>query len=156
MNFQIDFIEKVKNRIKENLEGFNVQQFNYIPKGFNNNLIWHIGHLTSAICRRVFQTSNLDFPIDKNLVEVYKAGTKPEKVLGEQEIATLFVALDKVIDQLKLDYASKKFTAFQPWHNSSGDLIETFEDTISFSLYHIGLHFGYIQALKRNVLQENL
>ncbi len=156
MNFQIYLIERIRNRIKQNLEGFNVQQLNYIPKGFNNNLIWHIGHLSAIICLRVYKPAGLDFPIDSTIVETYKPNTKPEKVLNEQEIAVLFITFDKVINQLKIDYESGKFTKFEAWQSMSNDEIKTLEEALAFMVYHEGLHFGYILALKRSVLQENL
>lgn len=60
-------------------------QLNKIPDGFNNNLIWNIGHIIVAQQSLVYRGSNLPMYISDDLVNLYKPGTTPRGTTSQAE-----------------------------------------------------------------------
>jgi hypothetical protein len=59
------------------LSGYNLDQLNTIPEGFNNNLIWNIGHI--IVSQLLVINFGLPMMVSDELVEKYKrnqAGTQ--------------------------------------------------------------------------------
>ncbi|MEP0711071.1 MAG: DinB family protein, partial [Algoriphagus sp.] len=61
-------------------------QLNKIPEGFNNNLIWNIGHVIVVQQRLVYALSGLPMAISDELFAAYKPGTKPEEQVSEETV----------------------------------------------------------------------
>ncbi|MFI5138122.1 MAG: DinB family protein [Sphingobacteriales bacterium] len=130
-----------------------IEQLNEVPAGFNNNIIWNMGHIVAAQQGLCYKRAGLDTRIDESLFSLYKSGTKPEGFVdseGVEEIKTLL--LDN-LEQLETDYNNKIFTSYTAFTTRYGVEIGSIDDAIGFLPFHDGLHLGYILALKRVVLK---
>lgn len=150
MEFTFTNIENNRILFAKILEELTVEQLNTIPEGFNNNIFWNIAHATITSQLLCYKLSGLPFTIDEVWVESYKKGTKPEKDVSAEEIATLKQLLTETLTQLKADYASGKFANFQTYTVSTNNsTLQTVENALEFNEYHEGMHLGYVLAQKR-------
>jgi hypothetical protein len=45
---QLDILRQPRLKILNILESFSLEQLNMIPAGYNNNIIWNLGHMVAA------------------------------------------------------------------------------------------------------------
>ena len=55
--------------IAEYLEHYTLEQLNKVPEGFNNNLIWNIGHIVVVQQMLVYNLSGLPMMVSQEMVE---------------------------------------------------------------------------------------
>ncbi len=76
MDFTFDVFLKTRGFFKAYLEELSLAQLNAIPKGFNNNIIWNIGHSIVTEQILVYKLSGLKPNVSDALIEKYKKATK--------------------------------------------------------------------------------
>ena len=130
------------------LENLSLNDLNTIPKGYNNNIIWNIGHIIVTEQLLVYKLSGLPMQVSEELISKYMKGTKPEGNVTQEEVDDIKGLLFSTIQQTKTDYNNGKFTDFQEYVlSTTGNTLTKVEEAISFNLFHEGIHFGYIMAL---------
>ena len=68
-------------------ENYSLDQLNNIPNGFNNNLIWNIGHIVVTQQKLIYRGSDLQGYISDELFKKYQSRTKPtESVLDKKQM----------------------------------------------------------------------
>jgi hypothetical protein len=145
----IESIRNTRIHLLKLIENLSVDDLNKVPAGFNNNVIWNLGHLIAAQQSICYLRGGITTVIDENHIKLYKPGTKPEAPVSEEEILNMKELFLTEIDQFGKDYDGGLFAAYPAWTNGYGMDIHHIEDAISFVLFHEGLHRGYIMALKR-------
>ena len=151
MSTAIEIIKKPRIHIISLIEELSIEQLNEVPPGFNNNIIWNVGHLIAAQQGVCYKRADMDIRIDENVFLSYKSGTKPEGFIDSNEVEKISELLLTTIDQLESDYNNNSFTNYIPWITRYGVQLNNIDDAISFLPFHEGLHIGYIMALKRVV-----
>ncbi|WP_312193042.1 DinB family protein, partial [Sphingobacterium sp.] len=58
-------------------ENFSLEQLNRIPDGFNNNLIWNIGHIIATQHKLIYLGSEAKGHIPDEIFNRYQSGTSP-------------------------------------------------------------------------------
>ncbi|MFP9097631.1 DinB family protein [Flavobacterium sp. RHBU_24] len=105
---------KITRRLRElfsvYFENYTLEQLNKIPVGFNNNLIWNIGHIIVSQQSLVYKGSGLPANIDEVLFSLYARGTKPERDITQAEADELKTLLFSLTEKTEDDYASGLFT----------------------------------------------
>lgn len=139
--FMLDIISALDNSM-----------LNKIPDGFNNNIIWNVAHLISSQYGICYLRSNNEIP-DLEIFHSFKVGSKPERIISDEEIEYIKSLLFTSLDVLKADFTSGKLDNYAPWTTRYGVEIKNIQDGIAFLPYHEGLHLGYIMALKRVIAQ---
>lgn len=132
-------------------DDYSLDQLNKVPDGFNNNLIWNIGHIIVAQQSLIYNLSDLDGYLPDSLVELYKPGTKPTGLTTQAECDELKGLLTSLIDQTKADFQAGKFTTFRERTTRTGFHLATLEDAFQFNNYHEGLHLGYMMSIRKFV-----
>jgi len=135
----------------EYLNKYSLAQLNKIPSGFNNNLIWNIGHIIVAQQTLVYRLSDLPMYISNEQLELYKNGTKPTGNTTQQEVDELKVLLLSNIEKTKADLADKKFVTFTERLTLTGFLLSNLNDALEFNNYHEGMHLGMMMSLRKFV-----
>ena len=126
-----------------------LDQLNKIPQGFSNNLIWNIGHSIVVQQLLIYRASNQPVNISNNLINLYKTGTKPERIIIQTEVDELKELLISLISKTEEDYKKGVFTTYNELTLSTGFHIASFKDAVEFNNYHEGLHLGYMMALRK-------
>ncbi len=151
MQKYIDNIRQVNNTFVRLLDGLSIDQMNKIPEGFNNNIIWNFAHLLSVQQSLFYSLSGLPPKVDTAFINTYKRGSKPERMVSENEMAEIKQLFSNAISTFDDDYKAGIFKEFTTYTTSFGVVLTNIDDAIQFSIAHDGLHYGYAMALKHLV-----
>lgn len=133
------------------LDHYSLEQLNKIPEGFNNNLIWNIGHVIVAQQSLIYKGSNLPMNISDNLVDLYKPGTRPSGMTMQSEVNELKELLISLIPKTETDFHNGIFTAYNERTTTLGFHLASIKDALEFNNIHEGLHLGYMMCIRKFV-----
>lgn len=152
MDFIFAVLENSRSIFKSLLERHTLDQLNTIPHGFNNNIIWNVGHIVVTQQVLMYKLSGLPVPISEVLIQKYQKGTKPEQPVTSEEINELKSLLFSTLEQSRLDYKKNVFKTFMPYTvQTTGNALRTLEEAMQFALFHEGLHLGVVKGLSKSV-----
>lgn len=152
MDFIFEVLPNTRKYLKNVLENNSLEDLNKIPKGFNNNIFWNVAHLVVSQQVLVYKLSGLPLLVSEELVEKYKKGTKPEAPVTQSEVEEIKALLFNPIEKTKEDYYNGVFKEYQEYVVvTTGNTLRSVEDALQFTVFHEGLHIGYIQALSRAI-----
>lgn len=131
------------------LQNHSLEELNKVPTGFNNNLIWNIGHIVVVQQMLVYKLSGLPMMVSDALVANYKKGAKPEAPVLQTEVDEIQSLLFETINQTKLDYNNKIFKNYTEFTTMTGFTIKNIEDALSFNYYHEAMHTGIMMSIRK-------
>ena len=120
-----------------------------VPPGFNNHLLWNLGHIVVTQQVLCYELCGLAPRIDPALIARYRKGTRPTGPVSPEEVMTLFDLLPLTPAQVRADYEAGRLQGFRPYETSFGYRLSSIEDALHFNNVHEGLHLGYMMAQKR-------
>lgn len=151
MNKKIETIKNTRQHLLQFISDVSVDGLNEVPPGFNNNIIWNLGHLIASQQGVCYLRAGVKTRIDETLYLRYKPGTKPEGYSNGGEVEKIKNMLFASLDQFAEDYQNNVFANYNTWTTRYGVELAGINDAIEFLLFHEGLHAGYVMALKRLV-----
>src|SRR6202012_1397255 len=151
MNQQIDTLKKVRAFLLEGIKDLTTEQLNKIPAGFNNNIIWNLGHLIAAQQGMCYKRANLTPHINEEFWERFRTGSKPNGDVSADEIAEIKAMFLNKMDQLDADYNEHIFGGYAAWNTRYRVEITSIDGALKFLPFHEGLHSGVINTMKRLV-----
>lgn len=135
--------------IAEYLVNYTLEQLNKVPEGFNNNLIWNIGHIVVVQQMLVYNLSGLPMMVSQEMVDKYKRGSKPEHHVSQAEVDEIRSLLFETINQTKADLNSKIFKTYTEFTTLSGFTMRNVEDALAFNYYHEAMHIGMMMSIRK-------
>lgn len=155
MENQLNTFRSIRKAILALLEPLTDEQLNHVPTGFNNNLLWNLGHLLTTQQGIAYLRAGLAPVISEELMNRYKSGTKPEQAASSAEIIELKSLFLSIADTFEADIARGLFAAYPDWtHARTGIEVNGLTGVLGFLTFHESLHYGYMMAMKKTVLQE--
>jgi hypothetical protein len=151
MNEKIEVIRKTRNFLLTGIKELTIEQLNTIPPGFNNNIVWNLGHLVAAQQGICYARAGLKTWVSEDFFNSYKPGSKPEGNVNEQGIEEIKELLFSSLDILEQDYAKGLWTSYPAWSTRYGIELNSIDKAIDFLQFHEGLHSGNIFTMKRIV-----
>ncbi|OOQ58377.1 hypothetical protein BC343_11315 [Mucilaginibacter pedocola] len=148
---QIDIMRQPRMKILETLQAFSLDQLNTIPAGFNNNILWNLGHMVAAQQGVCYKRAGLPVHVSDSFFNAYKPDSKPEGYIGQEQFDEIKSLLENTLVQLEQDYQAGIFTNYPAWTTRYGVQIASIEDAIAFLPFHEGLHIGYIMGMRKLV-----
>jgi hypothetical protein len=149
MKREIERLKKTRTYLLDLIKDLSVEQLNEIPLGFNNNVIWNLGHLIVSQQGLCYLRAGLKPVVDEQYFTDYKPQTKPNFPIQEDEINRIKTLFLSILDKLETDYDQNSFSNYGTFTTPYGVEITNIDDAINFMLFHEGLHTGYIMAMKR-------
>lgn len=149
MKKEIEQLKKTRIYLLDLLKELSAEQLNEIPLGFNNNIIWNLGHLIVSQQALCYLRASLKPAVDEQYFNDYKPQTKPNLPIEEAEIKRIKTLFLSVLDKLEIDYDQGAFANYITFTTPYGVEITNIDDAIKFIPFHEGLHIGYIMAMKR-------
>jgi len=146
---QVEMLKSTREKILELISDLSAAQLNEIPGGFVNNIAWHVGHLVATQQSLCYQRAGAAMLITDTFFDCFKPGTKPEDFIDETGMEAIKRLFRSLPDRLEADKHNGVFENQVPWTNRYGVVINNIGETLSFVLFHEGLHLGYIMALRR-------
>jgi len=132
-------------------EKYTLEQLNKIPAGFNNNLIWNIGHIIAAQQFLIYKGSNNPMHVPDAFFDTYKAGTKPTGILSQLEADELKGLLMSLIVKTEEDLQNGIFKGYNERTTLTGFHLGSVKDAFEFNNYHEGLHLGCMMSIRKFV-----
>lgn len=140
-----------RDNIIQLAEGFSNDQLNSIPVGFNNNLVWNLGHVLVTQQLLVYRLSGLPSYLSDDVIDRFRKGTKPEALISEAEIGEIKQNLTELVEKTKEDWSAGKFESYKEYPTSFGVTLRSSADAMQFNNNHEALHLGYMMAMKKLV-----
>ncbi|WP_298397219.1 DinB family protein [Flavobacterium sp.] len=131
------------------LENYSLEELNKIPEGFNNNLIWNIGHIIVVQQLLVYKLSGLPILVSQEMIEKYQKGTKPEHNITEEEVDEIKVLLFSTVEKTKQDFADDLFQNYREFTSMSGFTMKSAANAIEFNNYHEAIHTGVMMQIRK-------
>jgi hypothetical protein len=148
---QIETVKKIRVFLLDGLKDLTTGQLNQIPAGFNNNIIWNLGHMIAAQQGICYRRAGATMRIGDDFWERFRTGSKPAGTVEATEIENIKTLFLSTIDQLVIDYDGSVFENYTSWTTRYGVEIANIKDAISFVPFHEGLHLGTIMTMKKLV-----
>ena len=150
MHFTLEVLSNTRKFYNKFLEKTSLDDLNKIPQGFNNNMIWNIGHIVVTQQLLAYKLSGLPMIVSDSMVAKYMKDTKPEGFVEQQEVDEIKQLLFSTIEKTKEDFNHSVFKNFQEYTvSTTGNVLSNIDDSFQFILFHEGMHLGYVMALFR-------
>lgn len=148
MDFTFQVLNNIRGIFKKIIEENTLEILNKIPEGFNNNIIWNIGHVVVSEQLLAYKLSGLEANLSEKLINTFRKDTKPEGDLNKEEVNEIKDLLLSTLAKTKKDYDSGVFKKYNPYTvSTTGNTLNTIDDALQFILTHEGIHYGYVLAL---------
>lgn len=137
--------------LEDYLQNYSLEQLNKVPEGFNNNLIWNIGHIIVVQQLLVYKLSGLPTMISDEMISKYQKGTKPEADVTQEEIDDIKQLLYVTVEQTQADFDNQIFKTYHEFTNNLGFTIRSAEGAIAYNYYHEAMHLGMMMSIRKFV-----
>ncbi|NCO62785.1 MAG: DinB family protein [Flavobacteriales bacterium] len=152
MHFSLEVLTNTRIFFNKYLEKTALEDLNKIPQGFNNNIIWNVGHIVVTQQLLAYKLSGLPMMVSETLIAKYMKGTKPEGFVSQKEVDEIKKLLFDTIEQTKKDFDDNLFKNFHEYTvSTTGNILINIDDAFQFILFHEGIHLGYVMALSRAI-----
>lgn len=151
LDYNLHLLTVNRKNILAIAEQLTLEQLNHIPAGYNNNIIWQMGHILVSQQLLHYGLSSLPMLVDDEMISHYKNGTRPTYYVNQLEVDQIKRLLLSTIDNLADDYKSNRFQSYKTWTVGVGASLNNIEEALTFNNVHEGLHYGCILMLKKFV-----
>ncbi|SHK70395.1 DinB family protein [Epilithonimonas mollis] len=132
-------------------ENYSLDQLNKVPNGYNNNLIWHIGHIIVTQQKLIYRGSHFPGYISDDLLVKYQSGTKPDAYIPQKEADELKTLLTSLIEPTIDDFLKGIFLNYNERTTGTGFHLSSITDAFECNNYHEGMHLGYMLSIRKFV-----
>ena len=149
MNNKIATVKQIRQFLLNRISELTTDQLNEIPAGFNNNIIWNLGHLVAAQQGICYVRPGIRPAVDEKYILLYQPGTKPEQYVDSNEVEIIKQLLITSLDQFETDYQNNLFVNYEAYTTAFGIELKNIDDAIAILPFHEGVHSGYIMSLRK-------
>lgn len=152
MDFTFKVLENTRGIFKKIIENNSLENLNKIPKGFNNNIIWNIGHVVVSEQLLAYKLSGLESSLSDEMINKYRKDSKPNGDLSQAEVNEIKDLLLTTLEKTKEDYYDDVFENYNAYTvSTTGNTLTNIDEALEFVAIHEGLHYGYVLALLKAV-----
>lgn len=151
MKRHFEYLRVTRNNVLKLIENLDLAQLNKIPAGFNNNLVWNLGHIVATQQLLCYGLSGLSMELDNDFITRYRKGSKPEGEVDQTELDYIKNQMIVLVDKIEDDYANEIFKEYKQYTTSFNATLESVDDAILFNNMHEAMHLGFMIALKKLV-----
>ncbi|MFB9055512.1 DinB family protein [Mariniflexile ostreae] len=152
MKFTFQVLNNLRTILSTIVDNHSLEELNAVPEGFNNNIIWNIGHVVVVEQLLIYKMSGLEPSIPNDIINKYKKDTKPEGLIDQHEVNIIQDLLVSTLNQTKTDYDNGVFKDYNAYTvSTTGNTLTSFNEALQFVLLHDGIHYGYILALLKAI-----
>jgi hypothetical protein len=152
MDFTFQVLKNTRNIFTKIIENNDLEDLNKIPKGFNNNIIWNIGHVVVSEQLLAYKLSGLESMLSDEIINKYRKDSKPQGDLTQEEVNEIKALLLTTLEKTESDYANgvfKKYNAYTV--STTGNTLNNIDEALQFIAIHEGLHYGYVLAILKAI-----
>lgn len=146
---QLDLLLTTRRNALKVTAGLDEDQLNIIPSGFNNNIIWNLGHMLVTQQLLIYSLTYNEVFIDPALVPLYRKGSYPSQTKSRDEIKYIKHQLEFSVSRIKQDYLAGRLDTYKTYTTSYNVTLTSVEEAIHFNNLHEAMHLGYIMCIKK-------
>lgn len=152
MDFTFQVLKNIRNIFDKIIENNTLEDLNKIPKGFNNNIIWNIGHIIVSEQLLAYKLSGLESTLSDDMINKYRKDSKPENNLTQDAVNEIKGLLFSTIEKTESDYDAGVFKTYNAYTvSTTGNTLNNIDEALQFIAIHEGLHYGYVLALLKAI-----
>ncbi|WP_203256481.1 DinB family protein [Hyunsoonleella ulvae] len=152
MDFTFQVLNNTRSILKQIIENNTLEDLNKVPQGFNNNIIWNIGHVLVSEQLLAYKLSGLDTSLTDEMINTYRKDSKPKGNISQTEIDEIKSLLLPTIEKTKKDYNDTIFKNYNAYTvSTTGNTLNNIDEALQFIVIHEGLHYGYVLALLKAI-----
>lgn len=152
MDFTFKVLKNTRGIFNKIIEDNSLENLNKIPKGFNNNMIWNIGHIVVTEQLLAYKLSGLETSLSESLINKYRKDSKPEGDISEKEVNEIKALLFSTVEKTEQDYNADVFKTYNAYTvSTTGNTLNNIDEALQFILLHEGIHYGYILAMLKAI-----
>ena len=138
MTSYLKILAHKRKRLLDLTKDLTVEQYNAIPDGFNNNIIWNMGHALSVSERMLYDESGLQPRVHAIPLTRFNKGTRPGEDLQMNEVSYIRTQLLNSVHLRQEKDGETGIAEHKPRARS-----------IEFLLFHEDYHYHRITELIR-------
>ncbi|MFL1012449.1 DinB family protein [Flavisericum labens] len=152
MDFTFQVLNNIRKIFGEIIENNSLEDLNKIPEGFNNNIIWNIGHVVVTEQLLAYKLSGLEPNVSGEMIDSYRKDSKPEGSVSQEKVDEIKALLFSSIEKTEEDYNNRLFKNYNSYTvSTTGNTLTNIDEALQFILAHEGIHYGYVLALLKAV-----
>lgn len=153
--FEFEVLNAIRNKFLKLMDEHSEEQLFVVPAGFNNNILWQIGHSVVSHQRLLYLRSGLEMNVSESYVHNFKIGTSPAMWTKDVSISEVRDSLFSTIRQFQKDWEAGIFVDYEEIQTSFGISLTNSHEAFAFSNVHESLHYGNAFAISRVVKARN-
>ena len=153
--FEFEVLNAIRNKFLKLLDEHTEEQLLTVPEGFNNNILWQIGHCVVSQQRLLYLRSGLEMNVSETYMNNFKIGTSP--ALWTKDVSVLEVkdSLFPTIQKFEKDWEAGIFVDYEVVQTSLGVSLNNVQEAFAFSNVHEAIHYGNALAILRVIKSKN-
>ena len=152
MDFTFQVLNNTRAIFNKIIDNNSLENLNKIPDGFNNNIIWNIGHVVVSEQLLAYKLSGLNTMLSDEMINKYRKDSKPEGDITQEDVNEIKGLLFLTIEKTKSDYNNGRFKSYNAYTvSTTGNTLTNIDEALQFITIHEGLHYGYVLALLKAV-----
>jgi uncharacterized damage-inducible protein DinB len=150
-DFLFNQLKVIRSNTIDAVKELSESQADLVPKGFNNNIRWNLGHVYLVQERFAFGFTKEPMQLPDEFTELFGRDTKPsEWKVQPPTLPELIRLLEDQTIRIKEKLNDRlDETVANPLAMPSGLTLKTLGEFLIFSMYHEGMHVQTIKMLKR-------
>lgn len=152
--YEMQILRASRNRLLQILETIDKKILFEIPKGFNNNIVWQIGHCITSQQRHMYMRSGLAMHITEEFMENFKFGSSPIFWRVDPNIDEIKQLLIHTVDRLESDLKANIFVKYEPFELPIGIRISNHLQALQAAIYHEAEHSGNIFMYLKTLVRD--
>jgi hypothetical protein len=146
----IEALRQTRHNLLITVEAYTIDEMNVVPEGFNNSLLWNLGHVWVTQKMLHYGLSGLPLNIEDELVNQFRKGSKAI-VWKEETLSRIKSDFLQSVDDLERDLNANIFKEFRPYRTSYNVELESLDDALWFNNMHEAMHLGYMLAMRKSI-----
>mgnify|MGYP001828064874 CR=1 FL=1 len=152
MDFTFEVLKNTREIFKKIIDSNSLERLNQIPNGFNNNIIWNIGHVVVSEQLLAYKLSGLESSLSDDMINKYRKDSKPQGNVSKEEVDEIKELLSSTIEKTQKDFSQGVFKSYNAYTvSTTGNTLTNIEEALQFIAIHEGLHYGYVLALLKAI-----
>jgi len=152
MDFTFEVLTNIRTIFNKIIEDTTLENLNKIPDGFNNNIIWNIGHVVVTEQLLAYKLSGLETKLSESMITKYRKDSKPKGDVSQDEINDIKDLLNSTLKKTEEDYKNGVFKMYNAYTvSTTGNTLNNIDEALQFILVHEGIHYGYVLALLKAI-----
>lgn len=132
------------------VQDINEREVSLIPEGFNNNILWNLGHIYLVQEQFAFSFAQEPMEMPAGFMELFAPGTKPsEWTIQPPPLPELLQLLKEQSNRIREKLNGRLDEEVAAPLTLPGLTLHTIGELLTFNLYHEGVHVQTIRMLKK-------